>query len=76
MKIPPNYGLTYTSDFAQMYKDLSKLHDVPRIPFLLEGVGGEAQFNLPDRIHPNPAGHALIAETVYKTLAPQLQKIP
>ena len=76
MKIPPNYGLTYTSDFAQMYKDLSKLHDVPRIPFLLEGVGGDAQFNLPDRIHPNPAGHALIAETVYKTLAPQLQKIP
>jgi len=76
MKIPPNYGLTYTSDFAQMYEDLSKLHDVPRIPFLLEGVGGEAQFNLPDRIHPNPAGHALIAETVYKTLAPQLQKIP
>lgn len=76
MKIPPNYGLTYTSEFAQMYQDLSEQHDVPRIPFLLEGVGGDPKFNLPDRIHPNPAGHEIIAETVYQSLARQLKTIP
>ncbi len=76
MKIPPNYGLTYTSEFAQMYQDLSEQHDVPRIPFLLEGVGGDPKFNLPDRIHPNPAGHEIIAETVYQSLTRQLKTIP
>ena len=76
MKIPPNYGLTYTSEFAQMYQDLAEHHHIPRIPFLLEGVGGDPKFNLPDRIHPNPAGHEIIAETVYQSLARQLKTIP
>ena len=76
MKIPPNYGLTYTSEFAQMYQDLAEHHDIPSIPFLLEGVGGNPKFNLPDRIHPNPAGHEIIAETVYQSLARQLKTIP
>ena len=76
MKIPPNYGLTYTSEFAQMYQDLAEHHNIPRIPFLLEGVGGDPKFNLPDRIHPNPAGHEIIAETVYQSLARQLKTIP
>lgn len=76
MKIPPNYGLTYTSEFAQMYQDLAEHHHIPRIPFLLEGVGGDPKFNLPDRIHPNPAGHKIIAETVYQSLARQLKTIP
>ena len=38
------------------------------IPFLLEGVGGNPSMNLPDRIHPNPAGHQKIAQTVYHQL--------
>ena len=54
MRIPPNYGLTYTSDFAQMYKDLSKLHDVPRIPFLLEESEGKPKFNLLIAFTPTP----------------------
>ena len=42
------------------------------IPFLLEGVAGVRSLNQADGIHPNAEGHALIAETVWKTLRPLL----
>ena len=37
MKIPPNYGLKYTQEFADLFFDLAKENQVPLIPFLLEG---------------------------------------
>lgn len=66
--MPPNYGKEYTSDFQKMYSDLAKTHKVSFIPFLLEGVGGKAQYNLADGIHPNEKGHEIIAETVYQAI--------
>ena len=68
MKMPPNYGIEYTREFSKQFEDLANQEDVPLIPFLLEGVGGDPAMNLPDRIHPNPAGHQKIAETVYQNL--------
>ena len=68
MKMPPNYGIEYTREFSKQFEDLANQEDVPLIPFLLEGVGGNPAMNLPDRIHPNPAGHQKIAETVFQNL--------
>ena len=68
MKMPPNYGIEYTREFSKQFEDLANQENVPLIPFLLEGVGGEPAMNLRDRIHPNPAGHQKIAETVYQNL--------
>jgi len=74
MKIPPNYGIEYTRKFAQLFQDLATKNKVPLLPFLLEGVGGNPSMNLPDRIHPNPAGHQKISETVFKSLNTHLPK--
>ena len=74
MKIPPNYGIEYTRNFSKLYNDLAHAHEVAFLPFLLEGVGGIASMNLPDRIHPNPAGHQKISETVFKSLVSHLPK--
>ena len=68
MKMPPNYGIEYTREFSKLFEDLANQEDIPLIPFLLEGVGGNPAMNLPDRIHPNPAGHQKIAQTVYQNL--------
>ena len=68
MKMPPNYGIEYTREFSKLFEDLANQENVPLIPFLLEGVGGNPAMNLPDRIHPNPAGHQKIAQTVYQNL--------
>ena len=58
--------------FAQAFEDLAQKNEVPLIPFLLEGVGGNPDLNLPDRIHPNALGHRTLSQTVYQSLAPNL----
>ncbi|GGB82565.1 arylesterase [Dyadobacter sediminis] len=65
MQIPPNLGRKYASDFREVYADVAKKNDITLIPFLLEGVGGEAKLNLPDGIHPTAEGHKILAENVW-----------
>jgi acyl-CoA thioesterase-1 len=64
MLIPPNYGPDYAGRFAAIYPRLAAELDVPLVPFLLEGVGGEPDLNLTDGIHPNAAGHRRMADNV------------
>jgi acyl-CoA thioesterase I len=63
MRIPPNYG-PYADDFADLYPRLAKEMDVPLVPFLLEGVGGDRALNQADGIHPTAEGQERMAETV------------
>lgn len=68
MKMPPNYGKSFTDRFARIFPELAKRNQIVLIPFLLEGVGGVSKLNLPDRIHPTAEGHKIIAENIWKTL--------
>lgn len=70
LRIPPNYGPEYTRRFAEIYPRLAAELDVPLVPFLLEGVGGEPSLNLGDGIHPNAAGHRRVADVVAPYLRP------
>jgi len=72
MQIPPNMGQQYTSAFRSLYPELAKKNNLPLIPFLLEGVGGEAKLNLPDGIHPTAEGHEILADNVWQVLKPLL----
>ena len=72
MQMPQNMGEDYTREYREVFPAVAKEKNAKLIPFLLEGVGGKADLNLPDRIHPNPEGHKIIAETVWKTLEPLL----
>lgn len=65
MEVPPNMGPEYTAEFRRIFPDLSAAHNIPLIPFLLEGVAGHPELNQADGIHPNARGHELIAETVF-----------
>lgn len=64
MKLPRNYGEEYGRAFEQIYRDVAGDRKLPLMPFFLEGVGGVDALNLPDGIHPNPEGHAIIARHV------------
>lgn len=72
MQIPTNMGSDYARAFAQIYPSLAESAQAVLIPFLLENVGGIPELNLPDGIHPTPAGHRIVAETVWKTIKPLL----
>lgn len=70
MQAPPNLGRRYTEEFSQMFVDLARANGAALVPFLLEGVGGHAELNQPDGIHPNERGHQIVANNVWKVLEP------
>lgn len=72
MKLPPNYGRDYTEAFEAIFPALAEEHEVAFLPFLLEGVAADPALNLPDGIHPNARGSAIVARHVQRTLAPLL----
>jgi acyl-CoA thioesterase-1 len=72
MQMPQNMGEEYTREFREVFPAVAKEKRTKLIPFLLEGVGGKADLNLPDRIHPNSRGHKIIAGTVWAVLEPML----
>lgn len=74
MRIPPNYGLTYTRRFQAVYRDLARQNGAELVPFLLDGVGGNPSLNQPDGIHPTAEGQRRMAETVWKVLEPVLRR--
>jgi len=73
MRALPNYGFGYARRFRDVYPALAKANDLPLVPFLLEAVAGDQSLNQADMIHPTPAGHRVMAETVWKVLAPVLR---
>jgi acyl-CoA thioesterase-1 len=74
MQMPPNMGADYNAAFAKIFPDLARANNAALIPFLLEGVGGKPDLNLPDMIHPTAEGHKIVAENVWKVLKPVLEK--
>lgn len=74
MRMPTSMG-EYAAAFDALYVPLAQANDATLIPFLLEDVGGVPALNLPDGIHPNPAGHALVARNVWLHLQPLLHKL-
>lgn len=74
MEAPPNMGEAYTQEFREIYQELAVEKKTALIPFLLADVGGIKELNLPDRIHPNKDGQVIVANNVWKILAPLLEK--
>jgi acyl-CoA thioesterase-1 len=75
MKVPPNMGRDYAARFEQIFRDVARQNGAMLIPFVLEGVGGVRELNLPDGIHPSAKGHQIVAQTVWKALEPVLKKL-
>jgi acyl-CoA thioesterase-1 len=74
MRVPPNYGAEYGRAFAAVFSDVARATGVPLVPFLLDGVAGEARLNQPDGIHPTAEGQRIIADRLWPHLKPLLRK--
>ena len=72
MKIPPNYGLDYTSQFAAMYERLAEKFDVPLMPFFLEDVAARRALNQADGLHPTGEGYRIVVNNLLPLLVPLL----
>lgn len=70
--IPPNYGRAYRDRFTAVYRDLAGKHEVPLVPFVLEGAAGQPEMMQPDGIHPTAKAQPIVMETVWTALWPLL----
>lgn len=69
MRAPVWFGW-YALAFDSVFRETARRHGAAFDPFLLEGVALNPIYALPDRIHPNAAGVALVA----RRLAPLVAK--
>jgi acyl-CoA thioesterase I len=74
MEAPTNMGVQYRKAVHDAYQSLAREHNVRLVPFFLDRVAGIESLNLPDRIHPNAEGTKIVAENIYKSLKPMLEK--
>lgn len=56
MRAAPNLGPEYQARFDAIFPDLAKKHDLPLMPFFLEGIAANPPLQLDDGMHPNAAG--------------------
>ncbi|HEY5543222.1 MAG TPA: arylesterase [Candidatus Binatia bacterium] len=75
MRVPPNMGRDYGTRFEAIFPALAKKNRGVLIPFILEGVAGVRELNLPDGIHPASDGHRVIAGNLWKILEPLISSL-
>ena len=68
IRILPNYGKRYQTQFESVYSKVSAATGVTLIPFMLEEVALNKELMFDDGIHPNEAAQPLIAKFVFESL--------
>ncbi len=74
MQPPEKSGGDYLTAFGAIFPELASRNDAALIPFLLEGVAGDAALTLPDFLHPNASGQKVLAANVWPVLESVLSK--
>lgn len=64
IRIPPNYGRTYTSLFEQTFVKVAESTNIPLLPYFIGEVGGDPALNQSDMIHPNEQAQPIIRDRV------------
>lgn len=68
MRMPPNFGPSYTAQFEAMYVEVAKTVNGGLVPFFLEKIATDLTKFQADRIHPTAAAQPALLETVWPVL--------
>jgi acyl-CoA thioesterase I len=74
MKLPPNYGLDYTAQFAQSFTDIAKQEKIPLLPFLLQPIANQRDAFQADGLHPVATVQPVLLDHVWSALHPLLKE--
>lgn len=74
IRLPPNYGKRYITQFHDVFGELAKQYRLPLVALLFNGFAGQLQYFQSDGMHPNVQGQPLMLDNVWKALRPMLQK--
>jgi len=73
MRMPPNFGPSYTAQFEAMYGEVAKAVNGGLVPFFLEKIATDLTKFQADRIHPTAAAQPALLDTVWPALAKLLK---
>lgn len=74
MKIPSNYGTSYSQAFEANFQRVAERHEIDLLPFFLEGVAGEEVLMQTDGIHPRVEAQPLLLENAWPLIEAALQR--
>lgn len=74
MRMPPNFGQSYTEKFHATYADLAKAQGTALVPYLFEGFGEKRDMFVADGLHPKAEAQPIILDTIWPALRPLLKK--
>ena len=74
MRIPPNYGATYTRQFHDLFGQLASSHRLAQVPFLLEDVALDDTLMQDDGLHPTAAAQPRLLDEIWPRLEPLLAR--
>ncbi len=74
MLAPRNLGPDYADAFDPIYAEVAKSRDALFYPFFLDGVALDPDLNLPDGMHPNAKGVAVIVDNILPKVEDLLAK--
>lgn len=72
MVLPPNYGRRYTEAFETIFSELARDHDLPFVPFLLDGITTQRDLIQRDGIHPTIEAQPAMVDDILPALVPLL----
>jgi len=71
MRIPPNYGITYTQQFLQIFQNLGRQDDVKVVPLFLNNIDDKTKLMQADGIHPTAEAQIILLNNIW----PELKKL-
>ena len=73
MHMPPNYGPAYTERFNAIFHELGEAHNIPVMPFFLDGIAGHQEWIQNDGLHPNAEAQPKMLAKIWPELEPYLK---
>lgn len=73
MRMPPNFGPSYTTQFEAMYAEVAKSVGGGLVPFFLDRIGTDLSKFQADKIHPTAAAQPELLDIVWPALAKLLK---
>jgi len=73
VRLPPNYGVTYTEQFQSVFKSVADQSGASLVPKLMEGVASDLDLMQTDGIHPLAEVQSQLLNNVWSVLGPLLE---
>lgn len=68
IRIPTNYGMRYTREFENIYRDVAEELGIEWIEFFMEGIALNDELLQADRIHPNAAAQPILLDNAWPVI--------